>query len=207
MTRNKQLIVIVVCVIVGIFYTSVYAVRLLSKKIALTKMLPEAETVVEEKRKMTPAVKEEIKKRLGGILVFYQADSEAEREKVYESDEYIFYFGMKDGKKTGVALIEIQPGKWGPVEYIIALDANTAKVRDLAVMSYTERRGRPIARRNFLKQFVGKHNSDPLKVRKDIRGITGATISCVATCFAVKKASMLYEILFLEKGTDSNKNE
>ena len=149
----------------------------------------------------------EKKKRLGGILVFYQADSEAEKAKVYESDEYIFYFGMKDGKKIGVALIEIQPGKWGPVEYIISLDANNAKVMDLAVMSYTERRGRPIARRNFLKQFVGKHNSDPLKVRKDVRGITGATISCVATCFAVKKASMLYEVLFLEKETDANKNE
>lgn len=199
MTSKKQLTVIMVCILTGILYTGVYAVRLLTKKIALKKMLPEAETVFEEKRKISPDIQEDLKKRLGGILVFYQADSEAEREKVYEHDEYTFYFGMKDGKKTGVALIEIQPGKWGPVEYIISLDIHSAKVRDLAVMSYTERRGRPIARRNFLKQFVGKHNSDPLKVRKDIRGITGATISCVATCFAIKKASMLYEMLFLEK--------
>lgn len=198
MTRKEQLLVIVVCIIVGIFYTSVYAVRLLSKKIALKKMLPEAESIVEETRKLTGDEKEKINKNLGGVMVFYQPGSES--EKVYERNEYTFYFGMKGGKKTKVAIIEKQPGKWGPVEYIIALDAKTAKVTDLAVMSYTERRGRPIARRNFLKQFVGKHNKDPIKVRKDIRGITGATISCVATCFAVKKISTMYEVLYLSKG-------
>ena len=201
MTRKKQLTVVIVCVIIGILSTSVYAVRLLSKKIALKKMLPEAEKIVEETRKLTKEEKENIKKNLGGMMVFYQPGSES--EKVYERNEYIFYFGMKGDKKTGVAVIEKQPGKWGPVEYIIALDAKTAKVTDLAVMSYTERRGRPIARRNFLKQFVGKHNKDPIKVLKDIRGITGATISCVATCFAVKKISTMYEVLYLTENKKS----
>jgi len=180
----------------------VYAVRLLTKKVALQQMLPEAEQVVEEKILLSPEQKAQIKNRLGGILVYYQADSEAEKIAVYESDEYIFYFGMTGGKKTTVAVIETQPGKWGPVEYIIALDAKTAKVTNLAVMSYMERRGRPIARRNFLKQFINKGNSDRLKVGKDIRGITGATISCDATCFAVKKASTLYEELFLKPKTN-----
>jgi len=58
MTQKKQLTVVAVCILIGILYTSVYAVRLLTKKVALKKMLPEAETVVEEKRKMTPAEKE-----------------------------------------------------------------------------------------------------------------------------------------------------
>lgn len=203
MRSKKHLTVIIVCVIIGILSTSVYAVRLLTKKIALKKMLPEAESIVEETRKLTKEEKEKIKKNLGGVMVFYQHGSES--EKVYERTEYTFYFGMKDGKKTGVAIIDKQPGKWGPVEYIIALDATTAKVTDLAVMSYTERRGRPIARRNFLKQFVGKHNTDPIKVRKDIRNITGATISCVATCFAIKKISTLYEVLYLTESNESKK--
>ena len=149
MTSKKQLTIVIVCVIIGILSTSVYAVRLLSKKVALKKMLPEAEKVVEETRKLTKEEKDKIKKNLGGVMVFYQPGSES--EKVYEQNEYTFYFGMKGDKKTGVAIIEKQPGKWGPVEYIIALDATTAKVTDIAVMSYTERRGRPIARRNFLK--------------------------------------------------------
>lgn len=200
MRGNKKLYVITACILTGLLATSVYAVRLLSLKTALQKMMPEATGVVEEKRKMTPAEKEEIKKRLGGILVFYQADSEAEREDVYESDEYTFHFGLVGDKKVAVAVVETQPGKWGPVEFIIALDATTAKVNNLAVMSYTERRGRPIARFNFLKQFLGKGSGDPLKVRKDIRGITGATISSVATCFAVKKVIALYEVMYLSEG-------
>jgi Na+-translocating ferredoxin:NAD+ oxidoreductase RnfG subunit len=198
MINNKKLTFITVCVVIGIFATSVYAVRLLSKKIALKKMMPEAENIVEETRKISPEEKSKILKNLGGVMVFYQPGSES--EKVYERNEYTFCFGMRGGKKTWVAIIEKQPGKWGPVEYIICLDATTAKVKDLAVMSYTERRGRPIARRNFLKQFIGKHNKDPIKVRKDIRSITGATISCVATCFAIKKISILYEVLYLTEG-------
>ena len=71
------------------------------------------------------------------------------------------------------------------------------------MMSFTEKRGRPIARRNFLKQFIGKGSRDPLKMRKDYRGITGATISSKATCFAVKKISALYEVLYLQKDMES----
>ncbi len=194
--RTKHLVIISL-MITGLV-SSVFGVRLLSKSIALRKMMPEAQQVVEEQRKMSAEEIATIKTRLGGILIFYQADSEAEREKVYEVDEYTFYFGLQGEEKKWVAIIEVQPGKWGPVEYIVSLDAQTAKVKDLAVMSYTERRGRPIARRNFLKQFLGKTSSDPLRVRRDIRGITGATISSVATCFAVKKAMVLYEELYLK---------
>ncbi len=194
---NIKLTVIIGCVFIGTLVTSVYAVRLLSEKIALKKMMPDVEKIVTETRTISEQEKEKIRQRLGGIMVFYQPGSES--EKIYEQSEYTFHFGMKGGSKSKVAVVEKQPGKWGPVEYIITLDTQTAKVTNLAVMSFAERRGRPIARRNFLKQFIGKENRDALKIRKDIRGITGATISSAATCFAVKKISTLYEVLFLTK--------
>jgi Na+-translocating ferredoxin:NAD+ oxidoreductase RnfG subunit len=200
MLCNKKILVFVICII-ACLYTSVYAIRLLSKKIALKKILPGIESITEEKRALTASDKEKIKGRLGGVLVFDQEGSQS--SKVAEANEYTFYFGMKGDKKVGVAIIELQPGKWGPVEYIINLDPKTARVKDLAVMSFTEKRGRPIARRNFLKQFVGKGSKDPLKIRKDYRGITGATISSKATCFAVKKISAVYEVLYLQKDTEN----
>lgn len=98
-----------------------------------------------------------------------------------------------------VAIMDEQPGKWGPVYYIILLDLKTAKVKNLAVMAYQEKRGRPIARQSFLKQFIGKGSSDPIQVRKDIRAISGATISSDATCFAVKKAIAVVEAVILKK--------
>lgn len=193
---NKSKCIAVICLI-GCLYTTVYAVRLLSKKVALKKMLPGIESITEEIKTLTASDKEKIKSRLGGVLVFDQEGSQS--SKVAETNEYTFFFGMKGGERIGVAVIEMQPGKWGPVEYIINLDPKTARVKDLAVMSFTEKRGRPIARRNFLKQFIGKGSKDPLKIRKDYRGITGATISSKATCFAVKKISAMYEVLYLQK--------
>ena len=105
---------------------------------------------------------------------------------------------VKDGKKYGVALIDIEPGKWGPVEFIIALDLK-GTVKVVKVMSYQEKRGRPIARRGFMSQYNGKTSNDPLTVGKDITGISGATISSRSATFAVKKAIVLYEEFFMKK--------
>jgi len=172
-----------------------FAMRLLTKEEALKQMFPEAQSIVNNTRLMTVDEVEKIKNRLGGQLVHYQEGSKS--EKMEEQLEYHFYYSVVNGVKTGVAIIESQPGKWGPVEFCIALDPKTAKVKNLAVMSYEEKRGRPIARNNFLNQFIGKGSKDPLQVRKDIRAISGATISSDCTCFAVRKAIVVYEELFL----------
>ena len=108
-------------------------------------------------------------------------------------------FRFELSQKAGVAVIEEQPGKWGPVEFIVALDPVSGKVKNLGVLAYSEKRGRPIARRNFLDQFVGKGGSDLIQVHKDIRAVSGATISSEASCFAVKKVIALYELLYLKQ--------
>jgi len=84
----------------------------------------------------------------------------------------------------------------GPVEFMIVLDGQTGKVVNLAIMSYEESRGRRIARQNFLRQFIGLTSDDPIEIRDDIRGVTGATISSKCACFVVRKAMVLYEELF-----------
>ncbi len=169
---------------------------LLTQEQAIQEMFPDVDEVSNRTLTASNDQINRIKEKLGGSLIHYQRGSES--EMVQEKTEFKFLFGIKDGKEIGVAMIEEQPGKWGPVTYIIMLDPATAKVKNLAVMSYKEKRGRPIARRSFLKQFIDKGSSDPIKVRKDIRGISGATISSDATCFAVKKVIVVYEELFLK---------
>jgi Na+-translocating ferredoxin:NAD+ oxidoreductase RnfG subunit len=173
------------------------AIRLLDREQALKKMFPEAEEIITEKRELTVTEIEQIKEKLGGNLAHFQKKSES--NDTTNKIEYVFYFNVNNGQKSEVAIIEQQPGKWGPVEFIIVLDADTAKIKNVAVMSYKEKRGRPIARRNFLKQFFDKSSKDPIKVRKDIRAISGATISSDCACFAIKKAIALYEVLFLKE--------
>jgi Na+-translocating ferredoxin:NAD+ oxidoreductase RnfG subunit len=53
--------------------------------------------------------------------------------------------------------------------------------------------------RTCLDQYKGKSGSDPLKVGKDIDGVTGATISSVSVTQMVKRAIAVSALLGAEK--------
>jgi Na+-translocating ferredoxin:NAD+ oxidoreductase RnfG subunit len=169
-------------------------VVLLNQDQALKQMFPDAGKVTPEVHVLTAEQAEAAKGQLGGKWTLYDAGSKA--GAVTNSDSVTFFHATKDGKKTGVAVVEVQPGKWGPVKYIVALD-QTGKVTNLAVMSYVEQRGRPIATRRFLDQFIGKTGKSAITAGKDIDAVSGATISSRATAFAVKKVIALYEAVYL----------
>ena len=187
-----------VCVI--IFQANVFAVTLLTKEQALKAMYPDINDIKTVSHTLSASEVAAIKEKMGGKLVHFQKGSQS--AGVSEANSYDFYIGMKDGKAVRMAIIEEQPGKWGPVEFIIAIDATTGKINNMAVMSYKEKRGRPIARANFLKQFFGKGDTDAISVksakgvRKDIRAISGATISSDCACFAAKKVVAIYNNVF-----------
>ncbi len=195
--KRTTIVALLLVFSVIIFSTNSFAVRLLTKEKALQEMFPDVDKVTTEEIKLTAAQITKIKEKLGGSLVHYQKGSQS--GDVAEASNYDFYIGMKNNKVVKIAIIEQQPGKWGPVEYIVAINLNPGTVQNLAVMAYMEKRGRPIARRNFLKQFFGKTSNDPISVksskgiRRDIRKISGATISSDATCFTVRKVLALYE--------------
>jgi len=173
-----------------------YAMRLLTQEEALKKVFgPDAQIVTESKELTEPALSK-AKERLEGSLVYYQKGSKS--TEVETKTNFDFHFALKDGKKTGVAIIDEEPGKWGPVEFIIALDLQGVVTR-VEVLSYREKRGQPIARHSFMSQFEGKTSKSTLQVNKDINGISGATISSRCATFAVKKAIILYEELYLNK--------
>lgn len=136
-----------------------------------------------------------IKKRLGGSLIYHQEGSES--AEVRSEKKITFHFAKKDGVRKGVAIIDVQPGKWGPVTFITAMDIK-GTVKAVRVMSYEEIRGRPIARLSFMNQYRGKNVNSTLTVGRDIVGISGATISSRSATFAVKKALVVYEEYYLK---------
>lgn len=173
-----------------------FAVQLLTKEDALKKVFgPDTQVSTETKELIEPALSK-AKERLGGNLVYYQTGSKS--QAVEERTSYDFYFATKDAQKTGVAIFDEEPGKWGPVKFIISLDLSGV-VKQVEVLSYEEKRGQPIARHSFMSQFEGKTSKSPLQVTKDITGVSGATISSRCATFAVKKAIVLYEELYLNK--------
>ena len=148
-----------------------------------------------ETQKMTREMRKKIEDRLGGSLVYHQEGSES--AEVEAQREVTFHFAKKSGERKGVAIIDVQPGKWGPVTFIIAMDIK-GTVKAVRVMSYEEIRGRPIARLAFMNQYRGKTVNSTLTVGKDIVGISGATISSRSATFAVKKALVVYDEFYLK---------
>ena len=173
-----------------------FAITLLTEKEALIRIMPEAGEITTQKFIVSQEQFEAIKKALGGTLVYKVTGEGA--EELNKQREFTFNFGKKENKLIGAAVILDEPGKWGPIKFIINLSAQ-GEIQDAAVMKYTETRGRPVASRNFLRQFFGKTLSDPLRLDEDIQGISGATISSHAACFVMKKAMALYKILVLDQ--------
>jgi Na+-translocating ferredoxin:NAD+ oxidoreductase RnfG subunit len=173
-----------------------FAFTLLTKDEALKQVFWSGAQIETETVELTGEILENIKKRLGGSMVYEQQGSES--AKVAEKHTVDFHFGLKDGKKRGVAIIDVEPGKWGPVEFITAMDLK-GTIKKVRVMSYQEQRGRPIARNSFMNQYRGKSSSSLMTVGKDIVGVSGATISSRAATFAVKKAIVMYEEVYLKK--------
>lgn len=171
-----------------------YAFTILTKDEALKQVFFKGAEIEVETKVLEGETLAKIEERLGGSLIYYQEGSES--KEVKGKHKIDFYFGKKNGERKGVAIIDVEPGKWGPVEFIIAMDIK-GTVKAARVMSYQEIRGRPIARLSYMNQYKGKRSSSPLTVGKDIIGISGATISSRAATFAVKKAIVIYEEVYL----------
>jgi Na+-translocating ferredoxin:NAD+ oxidoreductase RnfG subunit len=195
---SRKLIVTTLTLFAVMLVTTIvcFAFTLLTKEKALKEVFWSGAQIESETVELSGDTLENIKKRLGGSLVYEQQGSES--AKVSEKHSVEFHFGLKDGKKRGVAIIDVEPGKWGPVEFITAMDLK-GTVKRVKVMSYQEQRGRPIARNSFLNQYRGKSSRSTMQVGKDIIGVSGATISSRSATFAVKKAIVMYEEVYLKK--------
>ena len=173
-----------------------FAITLMTQKDALKKVFPPGTKIEVETKELSGETLAKIKERLGGSLVYEQEGSESEH--VEGANKIDFHFGIRDGKRIGVAIHDVEPGRWGPVEFMTSMDIK-ATVKAVVVMSYQEQRGQPIARKSFVNQYRNKTGQSALTVGKDIIGISGATISSRAATFSVKKAIVLYEETYLKK--------
>jgi len=77
-------------------------------------------------------------------------------------------------------------GKHELITYALALDAR-GSVRGIEILEYLEAHGGEIRDPVWRAQFVGKSAADPLKLDRDIRNISGATLSCRHVTDGVKR--------------------
>jgi hypothetical protein len=77
-------------------------------------------------------------------------------------------------------------GKHELITYAVALDAG-GRVRGVEILEYLEAHGGEIRDPAWRAQFVGKGTADPLQLDRDIRNISGATLSCRHITDGVKR--------------------
>ena len=73
----------------------------------------------------------------------------------------------------------------------IALDAQ-GTILSVEILDYREAHGGEIRLAGWRKQFVGKTGADPVELNKDIRNISGATLSCRHVTEGVQRLLRLY---------------
>jgi FMN-binding protein len=87
----------------------------------------------------------------------------------------------------GFAVVREVKGKDQPITFLVATDT-ADRLRDIDILVYREPYGGEVAYDAWRRQFRGKSSSDALQVGRDIRTISGATISVNAVTLGVRKA-------------------
>jgi Na+-translocating ferredoxin:NAD+ oxidoreductase RnfG subunit len=102
-------------------------------------------------------------------------------------DTSTVYRISKDGTLLGFAEVRNVIGKELPITFLVAIDP-AATLRDVDILVYREPQGGEVAYEAWRKQFRGKTSAAPLQVGKDIRNISGATISSNSVTLGVRQA-------------------
>ncbi len=113
--------------------------------------------------------------------------------------EYLIFTAWVDGRLLGYAVIVEEIGKHRPITFVVGIRPDGV-VHDVALMVYREPYGGDVRHPRFLAQYRGKNLTAPLFPFRDIRNITGATLSVEAIGRGVRKALALLKALALVGG-------
>ena len=86
----------------------------------------------------------------------------------------------------GFARVRHVKGKDQLITFLVAVDP-ALRLRDVDILVYREAYGGEVAYDAWRKQFRGRGPDDPLEVGRDIRSISGATISVNAVTLGVRR--------------------
>jgi Na+-transporting NADH:ubiquinone oxidoreductase subunit C len=93
----------------------------------------------------------------------------------------------------GWFIVDEVVGKHEFITYAAGLTAD-GSVKQIEIMDYRETYGGQIRDQKWRAQFVGKNSRSTLKLDRDIKNISGATLSCRHITDGVKRLVAFYEI-------------
>lgn len=149
---------------------------------ALQKAFPKADTLWSTLWTPTEKQRRQIERRLGWRL---------------EEPHFTIFQAQKNNIPLGVAVIAEQVGLYKPITFLVKVDPQ-GQADGVWIMVYRESRGGEVRRQRFLTQYKGKKTNDPIRINRDIIGITGATLSVRALNAGVKKILTVIDVADLQ---------
>jgi hypothetical protein len=94
----------------------------------------------------------------------------------------------------GWFIVDEVVGKHEYIPFALGLDEKGA-VKGIEILEYREAYGGQIRDPEWQKQFIGKDASVKLRLGKDVRNISGATLSCKHITDGVERLLVTYELM------------
>jgi Na+-translocating ferredoxin:NAD+ oxidoreductase RnfG subunit len=105
-----------------------------------------------------------------------------------------FYIARKQGRTQGYATVANEIGKTKFITFMVVLDPGGA-VKSVDLLVFRESQGYEIENPRWRRQFTGKTIKDPLRVKRDIKNISGATLSVRAVTKGVKNILAVFQVV------------
>lgn len=102
------------------------------------------------------------------------------------------------GKSAGWFLVDRVIGKHEYITYAVALTPDGA-VKGVEILDYRESYGGEIRNANWRRQFTGKRAGLGLRLGRDIKNISGATLSSRHVTDGVRRLLLTWQMLFAGK--------
>lgn len=122
-----------------------------------------------------------------------QAEAAKLADEPVESGLVHAYEAVCGGRPAGAAYFDAHKVRTLPETLMIVVDAE-AKVRRIEVLAFNEPEDY-LARSGWYGQFYGKRLGPDLQLKKDIRGIAGASLTARATTNAVRRVLALHQVV------------
>ena len=123
---------------------------------------------------------------------------EARARAKLDSKLVTLYTGRKEETVLGYAVIDVHTVRTLPEAFLVVLGPD-GSVQRLRVLAFHEPQ-EYLPPQRWLEQFEGKGGGAPLRLKGDVHGIAGATLSSQAVTGGVRRALALHEILVRQGG-------
>lgn len=104
------------------------------------------------------------------------------------------YEAICDGERTGVAYLDTHRVRTLAETLMVAIDSES-RVRRIEILAFREPE-EYIPRSIWYEQFTDRPLTPELRLKREIRGVTGATLTAHATTDAVRRVLAIHETLY-----------